>query len=133
MLELKKQPGKMVEDFMSPSPETIDLNRSVTDGLALMKRKRIRHLPVVFGKRLVGTVSDRILKAAVLSKWGEDFKISDVMIPDPYVVNAKTSISEIVDHMISDKTESAIVTNYKGEAIGIFTSVDALRLLREQK
>jgi hypothetical protein len=35
--------------------------------------------------------------------------------------------------MISDKTESAIVTNYKGEAIGIFTSIDALRLLREEK
>lgn len=118
---------------MTPSPVTIPLNASVQDAQAIMRNKAIRHLPVTFGQRLVGVVTDKIINAAILCKWGEQLKIGDVMLPDPYVVSRNTALEQIIDHMVDDKLDSAIVTDHFGEVIGIFTSLDALQLLRQQK
>lgn len=46
-----------VERLMSSPAHTIDTDMAVLPALALMSRKRIRHLPVVDGDQLAGIVS----------------------------------------------------------------------------
>lgn len=47
----------LVGQVMTAPPVTVDPDTSVIAALSLMTRRRIRHLPVVSGKRMVGFVS----------------------------------------------------------------------------
>lgn len=48
---------KRVAEVMTADVVTIDLQLSVIEALSLMTRRRIRHLPVVEGDKLIGFVS----------------------------------------------------------------------------
>jgi len=57
ILEGRQSRETRVEDIMSSPLITIDQSAKAREGLALMTEKRIRHLPVMQGERLVGVVS----------------------------------------------------------------------------
>ncbi len=119
-----------VEDYMTRSPFVIEPGAPISQAVQLMRERNIRHLPVQFGERLVGIVSDRALKAASLSKWADQLKVSDIMVADPYIILSDTRVEDVVDHMIQEKIGSVLVTNLKSELVGIFTTIDALKILR---
>src|SRR3546814_19405881 len=48
---------RSIDEVMTKSPVTCDANMAVIGALSQMTQKRIRHLPVVDGGRLVGFVS----------------------------------------------------------------------------
>ena len=48
---------RSIDEVMTKSPVTCDSNMAVIGALSQMTQKRIRHLPVVDGSRLVGFVS----------------------------------------------------------------------------
>ena len=48
---------RSIDEVMTKSPVTCDANMAVIGALSQMTHKRIRHLPVVDGSRLVGFVS----------------------------------------------------------------------------
>ena len=48
---------RSLDEVMTKSPVTCDANMAVIGALSQMTQKRIRHLPVVDGSRLVGFVS----------------------------------------------------------------------------
>ena len=48
---------RSIDEVMTKSPVTCDANMAVIGALSQMTQKRIRHLPVVDGSRLVGFVS----------------------------------------------------------------------------
>ncbi|WP_299322113.1 CBS domain-containing protein [Parasphingopyxis sp.] len=48
---------KPVSDVMTSPPITVDPNYKILSALGLMTRRRVRHLPVVEGGKLVGFVS----------------------------------------------------------------------------
>ena len=56
--------------------------------------------------------------------------IKDICLFDPLTVKADESIAVVAKTMASRRQEAAIVME-KGEAIGIFTTSDACRLLAE--
>lgn len=116
---------------MTPIPKTVPPEFSVYKAQELMRLYRIRHLPVVVGNRIVGLLSDRNAKAAALSKWGEDFIVKDVMIPDPYVAKPSSALEEILSEMIKYKYGSVVIQEKSGEVVGIFTLIDAIWLLRK--
>ena len=92
----------------------------------------IRHLPVTDDTVLVGVVTDRDIKLLL----GPDFaypepqtlKVSDAMVEEPYVVDLKTSLADVLENMASRRLGSAIVTR-KGKLAGVFTTTDACRAL----
>jgi CBS domain-containing protein len=53
-----------VHEFMNRNVVTCDPSVTVIDALMIMRAERIRHLPVVAGKKLVGVISIRDLIAA---------------------------------------------------------------------
>lgn len=55
-----------VRDVMTGSPTTIDPEAPVETAVAVMRERRVRHLPVVDGDgRLIGIVTDRDLRSAM--------------------------------------------------------------------
>ena len=58
-----------VRDIMTPDVLVVGLRRTVDECMALMTDKRIRHLPVVDGDRLVGMVSiGDVVKAQIAER-----------------------------------------------------------------
>jgi CBS-domain-containing membrane protein len=56
-----------VRDVMTPRPVTIDPEAPLETAVAVMRERRVRHLPVVDdGGRLLGIVTDRDIRSAIL-------------------------------------------------------------------
>jgi acetoin utilization protein AcuB len=54
----------LAEDFMNRNVTTCDPSITVIDALMIMRAERIRHIPVVKKKHLIGVISIRDLIAA---------------------------------------------------------------------
>lgn len=63
-----------VKDIMSTSVLYVSPEQSIEDCMALMTQKRIRHLPVMDSKKLVGLVSIGDVVNAIISTKGYEIK-----------------------------------------------------------
>jgi CBS domain-containing protein len=122
---------RTVREEMTPTPVVIEPDDTISRAAEVMRSKKIRHLPVLADKKLVGILSDRVLKAAMLTKIGGHYKVVDVMIPEPYRVKTSTDLGTVIDAMIAEKIGSAVVVDDNEKVVGIFTSTDGLRVLRD--
>lgn len=116
---------------MTPTPKSVGPEMPVVKAQELMAQNKIRHLPVMVGNRVVGLLSDRSVKAAACSKWGADFVVKEIMMPQPYVVRPTAALDQVLTQMMKYKYGSVIIQEKGGEVVGIFTSVDAFWLLRQ--
>ncbi len=130
-----------VGNYMTPEPVTISEDESMGEALLLMRRHNIRHLPVVNGSILVGILTDRDLRRAspsLLSGIAEDryqevldeTSVARIMTREPFTVRLDTDLEEAVGVLVEKKLGSLPVVN-GAELVGIFTEVDALRVLLE--
>ena len=130
-----------VGNYMTPEPVTISEDESMGEALLLMRRHNIRHLPVVHGSILVGILTDRDLRRAspsLLSGIAEDryqevldeTSVARIMTREPFTVRLDTDLEEAVGVLVEKKLGSLPVVN-GAELVGIFTEVDALRVLLE--
>jgi acetoin utilization protein AcuB len=122
----------IVDDYMTPSPETIGPKAPLAEAHAMMRRNNIRHLPVVSEGELFGivTMRDLHLLETLPDIDQDEVPVEDAMTEDPYVVEPGTPLEQVAGHMADNKYGAAIVL--RGDAIlGVFTTVDALRALRD--
>jgi acetoin utilization protein AcuB len=119
-----------VEQFMSPAPLTIGREQTMTKAHLLMRRHKIRHLPVLEGGKVIGVVTERDLHLleTLPDVKPEQVLVEDAMTPDPYTVSPEARIDEVATVMANNKFGCAVVTS-GGKACGVFTTVDALRAL----
>jgi acetoin utilization protein AcuB len=95
-----------------------------------MKAERIRQLPVLDGRRLVGLLSERDLEA-VASLAGTDLLlVEDAMVPDVFITSDDAPLAVVASEMAARKVESAVVVR-GDEVVGVLTSVDTLRALAD--
>lgn len=121
-----------VKKYMTEAPRTIGKDILLSKATEVMREHRIRHLPVQYGGKLVGILSDRDVQVALsIHPSARDLKVSDIMTEDPYAVTADCPLEQVAAEMAKNKFGCAIVENENGRVIGVFTAVDALRLLAE--
>jgi acetoin utilization protein AcuB len=78
----------LVRDLMTPTPITVAPTVDLPEAMQLMKKHRIRRLPVVDNGRLVGIVTDRDLReaspssATSLSMWELTYLLSRTTVKD---------------------------------------------------
>ena len=122
-----------VEEFTSPNPIVAIEDASAEELLSKMQDFKVRHIPIIKRDKVVGIVSERDLKVIQGLDYYEKaiIKASDVMVKNPYTVNASTPLDEVVFEMSKNKIGSAIVVDENEELVGIFTSTDALNALIE--
>ena len=98
-----------------------------------MHEFHVRHLPVLDGGRLLGIVSERDL-AMVATFPGVDpetMSVDEAMTDDPYAVRPDTELAEVARTMAEKRIGAAVVME-DGQVLGIFTTVDACRVLAER-
>jgi len=120
----------LVKSVMTPFPYSIDIEASVEQAVKLMRRHKVRHLPVTEGGELKGMVSDRDIKLML----GPDFaypnpdevRVRHAMVKQSHIVDLSTPLEPVLRHMAEHRLGSILVTR-QGKLAGVFTSTDACR------
>ncbi|MGD9488724.1 MAG: CBS and ACT domain-containing protein [Calditrichaceae bacterium] len=130
----------LVHKWMSKKVITVDENESLSEAINMLKRNRIRRLPVMRKDKLVGIVSDRDLKEASPSKassldiWELHYlmsriKVKDIMTRSPITVLPEATIERAAILMHDNKIGGLPVVDNKQKLIGIVTEQDIFEAL----
>ena len=111
---------------MSTSPITIGPLANRAEALALMRSKKIHHMPVVDGGKVLGLVTDGDLAELVP---GSESKtaVRDLMRAKPFTVSPEALVEDVVRDMTVQRLGSAAVVVDNGRVVGMFTATDGLR------
>jgi len=119
---------------MTPFPFAVGPDASVLEVEGLMKAHHIRHVPVQDEGRVLGVVSERdlhhLVHAALPDADKSRLRIRHLLRPDPYVIEMTAPLDQVAEEMAERHLGSAVVLRH-GKLAGIFSTVDACRLLAE--
>ena len=119
---------------MTPFPFAVGPDASVLEVERLMQAHRIRHVPVQNDGRVLGVVSERdlhhLVHAALPDTDKSRIRIRQLLRPDPYVTEMVTPLDEVAGELAERHVGAAVVVRH-GRLAGIFSTVDACRLLAE--
>jgi len=133
----------LIRDRMTRNPVLCAADLSVTDAFDLMKKSRIRRMPVVDKNgKLVGIVSDKDLlrvtpsPATTLSAYEIPYllskvKVNDVMMKKVITVTEDTPIEEAARIMVDNKIGGLPVVNESYAVVGIITETDIFKTFLE--
>lgn len=119
-----------IQDHMTPAPITIGRAQSLSEAARKMHEHHVRHLPVLEGGYLFGILSERDidLVEALPDVDPDKVTVEEAMTQDPYTVRPDTPVREVAAAMAEHKYGTAVVMQ-EGRVVGIFTTVDGLRML----
>ena len=126
-----------VNELMTPSPITTGPDMPVLEARQLMIQKRIRHLLVAEGGKLLGIVTDRDIRlnlpspATSLSVWEVNYllarmTVESAMTTSMVVVSPRHDAKEAASLMLDHKIGALPVVD-GGRLVGIITETDLLR------
>jgi acetoin utilization protein AcuB len=126
-----KKPSTMGQ-IMTVAPHSIGKDQSLHVAHELMRKHRIRHLPVVEHGKLVGVLTERDLTdlERMVALDPDDETVEDGMSQDVYCTTPDIGAREVLREMATRGYECTIVVDHT-KIVGIFTITDALELLAE--
>jgi acetoin utilization protein AcuB len=128
----------LVQDVMQRGVVVVSPETRLSEAMRLLQRRGIRHLPVLDQGKLVGIISDRDLKGAMLSAvmnrnhaeiWAalDRLTAADVMMRAVVTIAPMFPVEEAARLMVTKKISALPVTE-DGRLIGIVTETDVLEL-----
>ena len=122
----------IVREYMTKLPVEAERCRTVREAMDLMDLHEIHHVPVMNGSHLIGIVTEHDVMRARIEHGGRFsvVALADICQRDVLSVSPVTPVDEVVRRMLGRNAGSAVVVD-GGFVVGIFTTTDALRLLRD--
>jgi acetoin utilization protein AcuB len=119
-----------VRDVMSTDLVTVSPAESARRAYEIMRDRRIRHLPVIAEGRLVGVLSDRDLRPAVLSPGLAGATVGELMSESLTTIAPEAPVEDAASLLVVKKIGCLPVV--EGERlVGIVTETDLLAVLVE--
>ena len=112
-----------VADWMRRPVHTVAATTPVAEAVALLQQRRIRHLPVLDGDRVIGVVTDRDLLGVA-----PDVPVSTRMSRPVQVVSPRTGIDRAA-RLLFDRRIGCLPVVDDGKLVGILTQTDAVAAL----
>lgn len=123
-----------VKNYMTRMPVTINKKVTVFDALAIMKKNKIRQLPVVSGDKLEGLITEKDLLTVSpspatslsifeLNELLAKMTVGEIMVKEPITVHPNTTLEEAALVMREHKINSVPVLE-EGKLVGIITVSD---------
>ena len=129
----EKPASYIVGNVMTKTPVVIEAHQSLSAAQELMKHNHIHHLPVVSNGKAFSMLSQHEINL-ILSLETDDDKqqicVRDACALQVYKVHPNDSLKIVVDEMAAKRIGSALVV-VDGVVVGIFTMVDACRVLAD--
>jgi len=117
-----------IREIMSRRVVTVTPDTTLGEARHLLAEHRIRRLPVMIGRRLVGIVSDRDVRSA--SATDESTPVAHIMTRNVVTVNPQTRVDEAARIILAGRFGGVPVVE-GDELVGIVTETDLLRALIE--
>jgi acetoin utilization protein AcuB len=125
----------LVRNSMTRELVTVVSETTAAEALALCRMNRIRHLPVLEGRRLVGVISDRDLRAATPALGDlaraealDRIRVADQMTRDVTTAGPEDPIEDAAMAMYERKIGCLPVVDGE-DLVGILTTSDVMRAL----
>lgn len=117
-----------IREIMTPNPEEIPVMESVALAAEKMKKLDVGAIPVYSEdrKNIVGMVTDRdiVTRAVAEHRNPAETSIRDIMSKDVVTCMEDTDIDEAVQTMKEKKVRRLVITNARGETVGILSLGD---------
>ncbi len=129
----------LVRDLMTPEVLTLDASDNLDLADDLMRLGRIRHMPIVSQRRLVGILSQRDLFRAAISsvlqfrtsterEWLAKISVREAMTTRVFTVAPTTPVRDAVEMMV-EKRIGCLPVVRDGALVGLLSESDCLRYL----
>lgn len=137
MLNLEKP----VEQIMTAQVITVQVGDALAEVEEVMRRHRVRHVPVLKGKKLVGIVSlTDLQKLSFSGALGEDeadtdaaifemLSLEQVMVANPVTIKAEQTTQDAVKILAEREFHALPVVKANGELVGIVSTTDLLKMM----
>ncbi|MBM4287104.1 MAG: CBS domain-containing protein [Deltaproteobacteria bacterium] len=127
-----------VKEIMVRDVATLDVDDELSLANDIMKLGRIRHMPVVEGRNLVGILSERdLFRSSLVEALGHEpgetravmkaIRIKDIMITKVVTTSPEADVKDAVQLMLTHKIGCVPVVQ-GGELVGLVTETDILLL-----
>ena len=137
----RKYSDLKVSDIMTK--DLLTVTPSETVGLAdeLMAENRIRQIPVVHGRELVGIITDRDIRSFLSGSLAEGAELREkalrtevagIMTTAPITVSPDDPLDEAVELLVEEKIGGIPVVDGDEGLVGIVTYIDVLRCCLDQ-
>lgn len=117
---------------MSKPVHSIEPSQKLTNAKEQMRKFGVRHLAVRSGGKLVGILSERdiLFLEGFPGVHVETSTVEDAMMSEPFFTDSSADLKKVALEMYKSKYGAALVVD-KDELVGIFTGIDALKILSE--
>ena len=123
-----------IREVMTPSPETVESDKTAAEAAKLMKKADAGMIPVVRDNKLVGTVTDRDIAIRLVAE-GKDpaaTTVGEIASKDVVTIGPDQDIAEALGLMASNQVRRLPVV--EGEAlIGVVAQADVARAADERR
>ncbi len=123
----------LIREYMTLQPQSIEGKESLDTARSLMTMFGIRHLPVTQDGIVVGMLSQREADIGLQLEIVEGVKrflVIDACSEKPYIAYPETPLREVAAVMAREHLGSVIIME-NAKLVGIFTTVDACRVLHD--
>lgn len=130
-----------VSKIMSSEVVTVNKTQSLNDVEVLLNEKKIRHIPVVSGKEVIGMISKVDLQKIsfvnpvdgdqLTTTIYNEFSIEQVMTKNLEVIQKDDTIHEVAEILSTSEFHSLPVLDGQ-ELVGIVTTTDLIKFLLDQ-
>ena len=124
----------LVKKYMTSNPIVLTPSEDVTEAFNLLLEKRVRQAPVVENGELVGIVSDRDLRTAMVQNLKmNNLTVGFVMTKDPATITEDCTISDACKILGSGKFNAIPVIEETGKLKGIISTTDVIKCFLDQE
>ncbi len=132
-----------ITEIMTKNVLTLNTKDTLETAEELFKKNKIRHVPIISGKQVIGMLSyTDLMRISFADAVGDDeyevdttiynmFTIEQVMAKDVVSVTSNTTIQEVAE-FLSKKEFHALPVVENDELVGIVTTTDLIQYLLAQ-
>jgi CBS domain-containing protein len=139
---MKIKKNESIEKILTRDVTTAHTDQKVSDIRKLLAEGKFHHMPVVSGKRLVGLISASDILAISVEGVGSDvrsmdayldhqFSVEGLMKTDLRTLPEKSTIADAAEILSDGDFHAVPVIGDEGELVGLVTSTDLIRFLRD--
>ena len=132
-----------VSAIMTKNVHTVNLTDELSDVVNSLKKHKIRHIPVVDGREVVGIISRTDINRLTFGSLFENqdgadeavltmLSVSQVMTSKPRLVSADATIREVAEIFAKEEFHALPVIDDHGALTGIVTTTDIINYLLGQ-
>jgi CBS domain-containing protein len=134
--------NEKIDQILTRDVVTVHVGQKVSDVRKIFARHGFHHVPVVSGKKLIGIVSASDILGISVEGVGSDersmdayidhqFSIEGLMKKDLKTLSTKSTIADAADVLSDGNFHAVPVVDQSDGLVGLVTSTDLIRFLRD--